>query len=331
MSDQVNVDNTILVVGAGGFIGGHLVKRLLGDKRNVIGVDIKPLSEWQQLHEGATNVQADFSDSNRIYAACPTSVSEVYNLAALAGGVGYLSSHQADCMLSVLINTHLLSFFRTRPLKNYFFASSGCVYNTDKQKIDAKPLKEVEDVYPALPDGGYGWEKLFSERLCEQAHRDYGIPTTIARFINVYGTHEEWDGEKTKGIAALCRKVIEAKHSGSNAIKIWGDGTQVRAWLYVDDCVDGILQLYKHSVRVPVNLGPPDIITISEIVSVLEEIAGVKLKREYQLDKPSGVNIRISDNTLIKKLLGWEPSIGIKDGLTRMYNWMEIEYRKKYL
>jgi len=225
-------------------------------------------------------------------------------------------------MLSVLINTHLLVASRDAEVERYFYASSACVYNADKQATTAvAPLRE-EDAYPAMPEDGYGWEKLFSERMCRHFREDYGLETRVARFHNVYGPHGTYDGGREKAPAAICRKVIEAKLSGNHSIEIWGDGTRTRSFQYIDDCLHGILAIMDSDIRQPLNLGSSELVTINGLVDIVERIAGVTLERSYDLDAPQGVMGRNSDNTLIKQLLGWEPSIPLQVGLEKTYRWI---------
>jgi nucleoside-diphosphate-sugar epimerase len=320
----------ILVAGGGGFIGGHLVNRLRqrGDCR-IRSVDIKPLDEWYQCFDDVENVVADLKDRSACDAACQQA-SEVYNLAADMGGMGFIENNRALCMLSVLINTHLLQAALEARTQRYFYASSACVYNADKQKsADVVPLKEA-DAYPALPEDGYGWEKLFSERMCRHFREDFGLITRVARFHNVYGPLGTWEGGREKAPAAICRKVIEALTSGRHEIEIWGDGQQTRSFMYIDDCLDGIDRIMHSQIEEPINLGSSELVTINGLVDLVEEIADVRLKRRYKLDAPKGVNGRNSDNTLIKQYLGWEPSTRLRDGMERTYAWIYEEYVARY-
>ena len=311
----------VLVAGGGGFIGGWLVGWLLAEGAKVRAVDIKPIAEWFQLHDGAENLSLDLRD----LANCRTAVTGldwVFNLAADMGGMGFIETHKCDCMLSVLINTHLLLASRDAAVKRYFYASSACVYNADKQATAAgTPLRE-EDAYPAMPEDGYGWEKLFSERMCRHFWEDCGLETRVARFHNVYGPHGTYEGGREKAPAAICRKVIEAKLSGNHTIEIWGDGTRTRSFQYIDDCLHGILAIMESDIRQPINLGSSELVTINGLVDIVERIAGVRLERRYNLAAPQGVMGRNSDNTLIKRLLGWEPSIPLEVGLRATYDWI---------
>jgi GDP-D-mannose 3',5'-epimerase len=312
----------ILVAGGGGFIGGALVRRLeelgAGDVRVA---DIKPLNEWYYVNPDRDNRVLDLGELTSAQSATADRT-VVLNLAADMGGMGFIENHKAECMLSVLINTHLLMGARNTDLKRFFFASSACVYNAEKQTNAAvTPLKE-EDAYPAMPEDGYGWEKLFSERMCRHFREDFGMETRVARYHNVYGPLGTFEGGREKAPAALCRKVIEAKLSGSNEIEIWGDGEQTRSFMFIDDCVEGTLRLTLSDVIDPINIGSSELVTINQMVSMIEQIAGVSVRRNYDLNAPKGVRGRNSDNTLIQNQLGWEPSIQLMDGLERTYAWI---------
>ena len=315
----------ILVCGAGGFIGGHLVADLLRQgHRSIRAVDLKPFDEWYQLFPEVENLQLDLQGKE----ACDHSVRGtqiVYNLASDMGGMGFIENNRALCMLSVLINTHLLMAARQFGTQRYFYASSACVYAADKQTSpDVTALKE-SDAYPAMPEDGYGWEKLFSERMCRHFREDFGIITRVARFHNVYGPHGTWDGGREKAPAAICRKVIAAKSSGRREIEIWGDGHQTRSFMYIDDCLKGTQAIMNSDILEPLNLGSSELVSINQLVDIVEEIAGVKLKRTYNLKAPKGVNGRNSDNCLIRKYLGWEPNVRLRDGLEKTYRWIHDE------
>ena len=313
----------VLVCGAGGFIGGHLVNKLFAEgAASVRAVDVKPLEEWYQQNAGADNRVLDLKRLDACQQASE-GIDSVFQLAADMGGMGFIENNKALCMLSVLTNTHMLQAAQAAGVKRFFYSSSACVYNGDKQK-DANiiPLKE-EDAYPALPEDGYGWEKLFSERMCRHFREDFGLETRVARFHNVYGPQGTWTGGREKAPAAVSRKVLEAKHSGKHEIEIWGDGHQTRSFMYIDDCTHGVLAIYESDILEPINLGSSEVVTINQLVDVAEEIAGVKLKRNYKLDAPKGVNGRNSDNTLIQKYLGWEPSIRLRDGMEKTMAWIE--------
>jgi len=239
--------------------------------------------------------------------------------------MGFIENNRALCMLSVLINTHMLMAARAHGAERFFYSSSACVYNGEKQtNPDVVALKE-DDAYPALPEDGYGWEKLFSERMCRHFEEDFGMQCRVARFHNVYGPHGTWDGGREKAPAAICRKVLTAKHSGQHQIEIWGDGRQTRSFMYIDDCIKGVHDIFASDIREPINLGSSELVTINQLVDIVEEIAGLKLRRSYDLNAPKGVNGRNSDNTLIKRYLGWEPSIRLKDGMEKTYAWIEQE------
>lgn len=314
----------VLVCGAGGFIGGHLVKELLQQGHKVKAVDIKPYEDWYQLHKGAKNFgRRDLSD----YESCEFLVQEtdqVYNLAADMGGMGFIENNKALCMLSVLINTNLLKAIHYLDQKRrFFFASSACVYNTNLQdSTEAKPLKE-SDAYPPSPEDGYGWEKLFSERMCRHFYEDFQIETRVARYHNVYGPHGTYVGGREKAPAAICRKVILAKMTGERKIEIWGTGEQTRSFMWIDDCIKGTTMLMNHTMGAhPVNLGSSELVSINQLVDIVEEIAGVKLKRVYKRNAPKGVNGRNSDNTLIKNILHWEPTTPLREGMEQTYRWI---------
>ncbi|MBX3433632.1 MAG: NAD-dependent epimerase/dehydratase family protein [Pirellulales bacterium] len=323
------MSKTVLVAGGGGFIGGHLVAQLLSEGHKVRSVDVKPIDEWYQVFDGVDNVVADLQLKDACEMACD-GVGDVYNLAADMGGMGFIENNKALCMLSVLINTHLLQAAKKHKCDRYFYASSACVYNAEKQtNEDVVPLKEA-DAYPAMPEDGYGWEKLFSERMCRHFREDYGVYTRVARFHNVYGTFGTWDGGREKAPAAVIRKVIHAKETGDHVINIWGTGKQTRSFMYVDDCVKGIRMLMDSDVVEPINLGSDELTTINGLVDIVEEIAGIKLKREYDLSAPKGVNGRNSDNTMILEKLGWAPGIKLRNGMARTYEWIYGEYLKTH-
>ncbi|HEY1769442.1 MAG TPA: NAD-dependent epimerase/dehydratase family protein [Chthoniobacterales bacterium] len=311
----------IVVCGAGGFIGGHLVDALLQQGAVVRGVDVKPTSEWFQIFPAAENVQLDLSEKEAC-AEATRGAAIVYNLASDMGGMGFIENNKALCMLSVLINTHLLVAARDARVDRFFYSSSACVYAADKQvSHDLTALKE-EDAYPAMPEDGYGWEKLFSERMCRHFREDFGLTTRMARYHNVYGPHGTYDGGREKAPAAICRKVIAAKLSGSHEIEIWGDGEQTRSFQWIGDCVKGTQMILHGDFAEPLNLGSSELVTINRLVDLAEEIAGVKLKRRYNLSAPKGVNGRNSDNTLIRNIFGWEPSTRLRDGLEKTYRWI---------
>lgn len=315
-------EDLILVAGAGGFIGGHLIADLVsqGYKR-IRAVDIKPFEEWYQIFPEVENLQRNLKNLE----ACEEvteGVQVVYNLAADMGGMGFIEAHKADCMLSVLINTHLLMASHKQGVDRFFFSSSACVYAADKQvSAQVEPLKE-SDAYPAMPEDGYGWEKLFSERMCRHFSEDFGLVTRIARFHNVYGPNGTYEGGREKAPAALCRKVIQAKLSGKHEIEIWGDGEQTRSFMYIDDCIQGTQMIMNSDCCDPLNLGSDELVTVNQLVDIIEGFAGIKLKRKYLLDAPLGVRGRNSENTLIKKKLNWAPSISLETGLKKTYDWI---------
>ncbi len=310
-----------LVTGAGGFIGGHLVSRLLRDGWRVRAIDNRALTDWAQLHDRAESLRLDLRDP----AACRTGIAGstwVFNLAADMGGMGFIESHRAECMLNVLINTQMLVAAKDAGVERYFFASSACVYPQMRQdRIDLPALRE-QDAYPADPEDGYGWEKLFGERLCRHFAEDYGFDARVGRLHNVYGPFGAWRGGREKAPAALCRKVLEAAATADPQIAIWGDGSQKRSFLYVDDAVDGILRVMQGPTRGPINIGSEERVSVDELVSVLEELAGVHCTRSYDTTAPRGVVGRSSDNTRMRAELGWEPNVPLRDGLSRLMRWM---------
>ncbi len=317
----------ILVAGAGGFIGGHLARKLADMGHHVRAVDKKPLTGWYQVHDDCDNLVLDLNIKENCYAAM-NGFNEVYNLAADMGGMGFIETHKAECMLSVLINTHLLMAARDLGATRFFYASSACVYNADKQNETDNPGLKEADAYPALAEDGYGWEKLFSERMCRHFMEDYGIETRVARFHNVYGPYGTYDGGREKAPAAMCRKVLEAELYGKDEIIIWGDGEQTRSFMYIDECVDGILKIMGSDIREPINLGSDEMVSINQLVDIVENIAGIRLKRSYDLTAPKGVRGRNSDNTLIKHYLNWAPSYPLKDGMASTYEWIKEQMLK---
>jgi GDP-D-mannose 3',5'-epimerase len=314
-----------VVCGAGGFIGGHLVQSLLANGVDVVrAVDIKPLDEWYQVSKDVESLSLDLKDKHSCLTAA-TGAEVIFQLAADMGGMGFIENNKALCMLSVLTNTHMLMAAREKGVGRFFYSSSACVYNGEKQTSpDVVALKE-EDAYPALPEDGYGWEKLFSERMCRHFEEDYGLQARVARYHNVYGPLGTWTGGREKAPAAVCRKVIEAKHSGKHEIEIWGDGKQTRSFMYIDDCTKGTQMITESEIHEPLNLGSDELVTINQLVDIAEDIAGIRLKRNYNLSAPKGVNGRNSDNTLIQEKLNWAPSIKLRDGLAKTYAWIEDE------
>ena len=311
----------IVVAGAGGFIGGHLVKELTGKGHQVRAVDIKPLNEWYQVSESADNLVLDLRLKDHCYQAV-NGYNEVFNLAADMGGMDFIEKNKAACMLSVLINTHLLIASKDCGIDRFFYASSACVYNATKQTDPANPGLKESDAYPAMAEDGYGWEKLFSERMCRHFSEDFGLITRVARFHNVYGPYGTYDGGREKAPAAICRKAIEAGITGRKEIIIWGDGLQTRSFMFIDDCIKGITGIMYSNIEEPLNLGSSEMVSINDLVDIVEEIAGYKLERKYDLDAPKGVRGRNSENTLIRKYLGWEPSIPLRTGMKKTFEWI---------
>ena len=322
MNFSAHKDEPFLITGGGGFIGGWLARSLLEQGySDVRVVDIKPKSQWYQVFDEFDNQVMDLKNSESAKVAV-AGRQQVYNLAADMGGMGFIETHKAECMLSVLINTNLLEAARAVGVERFFFASSACVYNGDKQNVtDVTALRE-SDAYPALPEDGYGWEKLFSERMVRHFQEDFGIQGRIARYHNVYGPEGTWDGGREKAPAALSRKMAEAVLSGKHEISIWGDGEQTRSFTYIDDTVHGTQLLHWSDFSEPINLGSDELVSINQLVDILEDITGVRLDRKYQLDAPKGVRGRNSDNTLIKKELNWAPSISLRDGMEKTYRWV---------
>ena len=317
-----------LVAGAGGFIGGHLVSSLLADGHEVIGVDIKPLNKWFQIRDSNKNFSLDLKDYNNCIEVTK-GVDFIYNMACNMGGMGFIENNKTECMLSVLINTNLLRASLNNKIKKYFFSSSACVYNIDKQKNNfIEGLKEA-DAYPAMPEDGYGWEKLFSERMCRHFYEDYKLDVRVARYHNVYGPMGTFSGGREKAPAALCRKVIEAKKSGKKTIDVWGDGEQTRSFLFIDDCILGTKKLFESNCREVLNIGSDEQVSINQMIRMIEEIANYFVEKNFQLNKPKGVNGRSSNNDLVKQRLSWNFEVSLKLGLKITYKWIEKEMKKK--
>lgn len=310
-----------LVTGAGGFIGGHLVRRLVDDGVAVRGVDVKPFEDWYQVLDGVDSQVADVSLLDAAERSVE-GVDTVFNLAADMGGMGFIENNKALCMLSVLTSTHVLLAAQRAGVQRLFYSSSACVYAAEHQTDpDVTALRE-EDAYPAMPEDGYGWEKLFSERMCRHFEEDFDMVTRVARYHNVYGPDGTFDGGREKAPAAISRKVAQAKISGDHRIEIWGDGEQTRSFTYIDDCVEGTLRLTASDVDEPINIGSDQLVTINRLVDIVEEVAGIELERSYKLDAPQGVRGRNSDNTLIRKTLDWAPAISLEDGMEKTYRWV---------
>jgi nucleoside-diphosphate-sugar epimerase len=324
-------DDLIVIAGAGGFIGGALARyfRRRGFTR-IRAIDKKPLPHWYQRVPGVESLTMDLSREEDCVRACRGAV-EVYNLAADMGGMGFIERFRIECLRSILINTHLIEAAWRAGAQRYFFASSACAYNTDLQKDPrCRALKE-SDAYPAMAERGYGWEKLMSEMFCQEYWSERGLKTAIARFHNVYGPFGTWDGGREKAPAAICRKVIEAKDTGRHTITIWGDGAQTRSFMFIEDCTLGIDKI-MHSEKLtatPINLGSSELVSINDLVSIIERIGGVKLERRYDLDAPKGVAGRNSDNTMIQSVLGWQPRTPLRTGLKATYDWIETQYRDR--
>ena len=315
-------DGKVLVTGAGGFIGGHLVEYLKNKgAKEIVAIDKKPYDQWYQVHDYADNRVSDLQYLENCNDAVK-GVDWVYNLAADMGGMGFIENNKALCMLSVLINTHMLEAARHADVSRFFYASSACVYNGEKQQDVNNPGLKEEDAYPALAEDGYGWEKLFSERMCRHFEEDFNITCRVARFHNVYGPFGTYDGGREKAPAAMCRKVINAKMTGDLNIEIWGDGEQTRSFMYIDDCTNGIDKIMESHIDYPINLGSDEMVSINQLVSIVEDIAGITLNRHYKLDAPKGVRGRSSDNTLIKKELDWAPNISLREGMEKTYAWI---------
>jgi nucleoside-diphosphate-sugar epimerase len=316
-----------VVTGAGGFVGGHLVGALLAEGKTVRGVDVKPLSEWCQIHPDAQSVHGDVSLLETARSAVH-GARVVYNLAADMGGMGFIENNKAACMLSVLTSTHVLMAAREAEVERYFYSSSACVYAAEHQTSpDVIALKE-SDAYPAMPEDGYGWEKLFSERMCRHFLEDFGVATRVARYHNIYGEYGTYDGGREKAPAAICRKVACAAITGDSRIEIWGDGKQTRTFTYIADCVRGTRMITDGEFAEPVNLGSDELVTINQMVDIVEQIAGVSLKRDYNLSAPQGVRGRSSDNTEMLRRYGWAPSTSLADGLERTYRWVYDEVKR---
>ncbi|PRY62296.1 NAD-dependent epimerase/dehydratase family protein [Glycomyces artemisiae] len=317
-----------VVAGAGGFIGGHLVASLLAEGKTVRAVDVKPLDEWYQVHGEVENLQRDLADLANCREAVGDGAAEVYNLACNMGGMGFIENNKALCMLSVLPSTHMLMASKDAEVGRFFYSSSACVYAGYKQtEANIAPLKE-EDAYPADAEDGYGWEKLFSERMCRHFREDFGLQTRIARYHNIYGPEGTWDGGREKAPAATCRKIAVAALTGQKEVEIWGDGEQTRSFTYIDDCVHGTKMFTRGDVTEPLNLGSSELTTINNLYYLVADIAGIDIELKH-IDGPLGVRGRNSDNTLIQKYYGWEPSISLREGMAKTYAWVYDQVKAK--
>lgn len=319
---------TVLVAGGGGFIGGWLVGRLLDDGYRVRSVDIKPLGEWHQVHGEAENLQLDLASLDNCRTAT-AGVDQVFNLAADMGGMGFIEANKAACMLSVLINTHLLMASTESDVSKYFFSSSACVYNADKQSDPNVTALKESDAYPAMPEDGYGWEKLFSERMCRHFTEDYGLETRVARYHNIYGPLGTWKGGREKAPAALCRKVAVAKLRREDSIEVWGDGQQTRSFTYIADCIDGTLSLMSSDCTSPLNIGSDELVSINQMIDIIEGLADYRPIHEHDLSAPQGVRGRNSDNSLVGASIGWAPRVSLHEGLQATYEWVEEQVRQE--
>ena len=319
--------SNILVCGAGGFIGGHLVKKFMDEGHNVICADFKPFEYWCQFYEENKNYSLDLKEKENTDVVTKD-VDYVVNMACNMGGMGFIENNKAECMLSVLINTNLLRAAKENKAKKFLFTSSACVYNAVKQQDTFVDSLRESDAYPAQPEDGYGWEKLFSERMCRHFEEDYGIKARVVRYHNVYGPFGTFDGGREKAPAAICRKIASAKLNGINEIEVWGDGEQTRSFMYIDDCLDGTEKVFNSNFSDPYNVGSDEQVSINQLVNYIEEIAGYKVEKKYLLDKPKGVRGRSSNNDKIIKDINWEPRILLKDGLKRTYDWIFQEIQE---
>jgi GDP-D-mannose 3', 5'-epimerase len=327
-TNSTKPDDLLVITGAGGFIAGTLV-RYFHDRgfTRIRAVDKKPLPDWYQRVPGVECLCLDVSREENCRRVCE-GAKEVYNLAADMGGMGFIEKFRVECLRTTLITTHMLEAAYRAGAERYFYSSSACAYNTTlQQDPQVRALKET-DAFPAMAERGYGWEKLVSEMFCQEYWAERGLETHIARFHNVYGPHGTWDGGREKAPAAICRKVIEAKDRQTGAIEVWGDGTQTRSYMYVDDCTQGIDKIMHCGdlIATPINLGSSELISVDQLVDLAEELGGVQLERKYQLHAPKGVAGRNSDNTMIKRVLDWEPSTSFREGLAKTYAWIERQY-----
>ncbi len=324
----LDANDLIVITGAGGFIAGALV-RYFHDRgfTRIRAVDKKPLPDWYQHVPGVESLSLDVSQEVHCRRVCEGAV-EVYNLAADMGGMGFIERFRIQCLRSILINTQMIEAAYQAGASRYFFSSSACAYNTDLQKDPQSRALKESDAFPAMAERGYGWEKLMSEMFCQEYWAERGMKTAIARFHNVYGPHGTWDGGREKAPAAMCRKVIEAKDTGRDSIEIWGDGTQTRSFMYIDDCTQGIDKIMHcgELIATPINLGSSELISINDLVSLTEQIGGIKLRRTYDPHAPKGVGGRNSDNTMIRRILHWEPATPLGEGMKKTYAWIQQQY-----
>jgi nucleoside-diphosphate-sugar epimerase len=324
-------DDLIVIAGAGGFIAGALARRFhdLGYTR-IRAIDRKPLPEWYQRVPGVESICMDLSEKDNAIEAVKGAV-EVYNLAADMGGMGFIERFRIECLRSILVNTHLIEAAYRAGAARYFFSSSACAYNTLLQEDpNVRALKE-SDAYPAMAERGYGWEKLMSEMFCQEYWVERGLETHIARFHNIYGPHGTWFGGREKAPAAMCRKALEALDTGKYEIEIWGTGHQTRSFCFIEDCVVGIdaIMHCDELIATPINLGSSELVSINELVSIVEEISDIKLERHYDLDAPKGVAGRNSDNTFIQQVLGWEPNTPLRTGMKKTYDWIAEQFQDR--
>lgn len=331
ISDVLDKNELIVIAGAGGFIAGTLT-RYFHDKgfTRIRAIDKKPLRNWYQRTPGVESLCMDLSKQENCVRACE-GAAEVYNMAADMGGMGFIERFRVECLRSILINTHLIEAAYMAGAQRYFFSSSACAYNILlQQDANVTALKE-SDAYPAMAERGYGWEKLLSEMFCQEYWAERGMKTFMARFHNVYGPNGTWDGGREKAPAAICRKVIEAMDTGKHEISIWGDGTQTRSYMYIDDCVKGIDMIMhcEKLIATPINLGSNELISVNDLVTMAEKIGEIKLKRSYDLSAPRGVAGRNSDNTFIMEILGWEPKTPFREGLAKTYVWIKSQYHDR--
>ena len=312
----------ILICGAGGFIGGHLASKFIKENQfDLVCADIKPKEYWFQIFDEAENHSLDLKEYENTIKVTKN-IDYIFNFACNMGGMGFIENNKAECMLSVLVNTNLLRSAVKNNCKKFFFSSSACVYNGSKQNQTFISGLRESDAYPADPEDGYGWEKLFSERMCRHFNEDFGIDTRVVRYHNIYGPEGTFDGGREKAPAALCRKIIMAKKENLKEIDVWGDGEQTRSFLFIDDCIKGTLDVFNSASNEVFNVGSEEQVSINQMIKIIEDIANYKVKKNYQLDKPKGVRGRSSDNSFIEKEIGWKNKHTLKEGLTKTYNWI---------